>query len=72
MKDLITSWSEVPVVLDLPFAGELLGLTPNWLKKRSQKGKFPAYKISERSWRVNKDDLLEWIEEQKITNYLKD
>lgn len=35
------------------------------LKKRSQKGTFPAFKAGGKSWRVTKDDLLRWIEEQK-------
>ena len=66
MKDLITSWSDVPIIIDLPFASDLLGLTVAQLKKKSRNGTFPAFKIGERSWRVKKDDLLSWIDKHKV------
>lgn len=69
--DLITSWNQVPVILDLPFAAELLGLSYDCLKKKSQKGQFPAFKIGEHSWRVRKDELLSWIDQQKMHTGLR-
>jgi len=65
MKQLITSWDDVPVIIDLPFASELLGLTVDDLKRKSRSQRFPAFKVGERSWRVKKDDLLVWIDQQK-------
>lgn len=72
MKNLITSWNDVPVVLDLPFAAELLGLSVYQLKKESRSGNFPAFKIGEKSWRVSKDDLIGWMDSKKIHTQLKD
>lgn len=71
MKTLITSWNDVPIILDLPFAAELLGLSVDHLKKESRAFRFPAFKVGERSWRVRKDDLIEWMNAQKIRNNLR-
>jgi len=53
--------------MDLPFASELIGLTTSQIKNKARKGTFPAFKVGERSWRVKKDDLLDWIEKQKMS-----
>lgn len=52
----VTSWDEVPIVMDLPFAARIVGQSAEYLKKRCQKGTFPGYKESEQ-WRVTKTAL---------------
>lgn len=61
----ITSWDPIPLIMDLPLAGQIVGLHPEYLRKLSNEGKFPAYKISENSWRIDKEDLRLWLESKK-------
>lgn len=61
---IITSWEQVPIVIDLPFACRILAKSYDRLKKLSQQGKFPAFKAGA-EWRVTKDDLIKYIEENK-------
>ena len=56
----ITSWDDVPIGMDLPFAARIVGTTPEALVKRCQKGTFPGYKEG-KLWRVEKDALREHI-----------
>lgn len=63
---LITSWEQVPIIMDLPFVGKILGKTYDNLVKRSREGAFPAFKDG-KEWRVTKDDLIRYIEENKNT-----
>jgi predicted site-specific integrase-resolvase len=59
----IFDWdNEVPVIMDLAFASRLVGLKPDTLKRLGEKGKLPAFKLSENSWRIRKCKLLEFIE----------
>jgi len=46
--------------MDLPFASRIVGQSAEYLKKRAQKGTFPAYKEGS-EWRVTKDALMEHI-----------
>jgi len=46
--------------MDLRFASLLLGQGVDSLKKRAQRGEFPAFK-SGRDWRVTKDALINYI-----------
>ena len=63
---IITSWEQVPIVMDLPFACRILAKSYDRLKKLSQQGNFPAFKAGS-EWRVTKDDLIRYIEENKNT-----
>jgi hypothetical protein len=54
---VVTDWSAVPVVLDLILAGRIVGQNPEYLKKRAQRGTFPAYKEG-KQWRITKDALM--------------
>ena len=56
-----TDWDSVPVVIDLPHAAMILGISYENLKTRSIKGLFPAVKVNDRAWRVSKDKLLAFI-----------
>ena len=59
---IITSWEQVPVVIDLPFAARILGQSIETLKKRSQRGELPGAFKAGRDWRVTKDALRRYIE----------
>jgi len=65
-KNRITAWSEVPIVMDLPFAARIIGVSPEALLKRCQRGTFPAYKEG-KLWRVTKDALLKHIEKNSVS-----
>jgi excisionase family DNA binding protein len=59
-----TDWNRVPVIFDLSYAAALLHVSLDWLHKLAQRGQFPAFKIG-KLWRVHKDDLLNYIDQQK-------
>ena len=63
---LITSWEQVPIIMDLPLAAKILSKTYDNLVKRSKSGTFPAFKVG-KEWRVTKDDLIKYIEDNKNT-----
>jgi hypothetical protein len=56
----VTDWGNVPLVLDLPLAARIVGSSPEYLKKRAQRGDFPAYKEG-KQWRVTKSALIAHI-----------
>ena len=60
----IIDWDEVPIVVDIPFAARIVGVTPEALIKRCQRGTFPGYKEG-KLWRVSKKALLQHIEGTK-------
>lgn len=67
----ITHWDDAPVLMDLAFASRVVGLTVDRLRTLSREGKFPAFKIGDRDWRVEKDALLEWIKERSLARVRK-
>lgn len=68
MIQKFTNWAQVPLIMDLQVACVLLGRSYDSVKKSAQSGAFPAFKNGERKWAVNKDDLLTWMDEQKVKN----
>lgn len=59
-KKPVYDWNNVPIVMDLAMAGRIVSMSPEYLKKLAQQGKFPAIKVSSQ-WRVSKASLLEYI-----------
>lgn len=60
--------NKLPDIFDLVLAGQLLGYNEDYLRKQSIAGNFPGYQIFPArgaEWRVNKDDLIEWLEEKR-------
>ena len=62
---VVTDWADVPIVMDLPYAARVIGVTPEALTKRCQKGTFPGYKEG-KFWRVTKASLIHHIEGRGI------
>lgn len=64
---------ELPDIFDLTLAGLLLGYTADYLRKQSIDGHFPGYQLfpdgKKGAWRVNKEDLLKWLEEKRAATY---
>ncbi len=60
-----TNWASVPIVIDLQIACIILNRSYDNLQKHALKGDFPAFKNGDRKWAVNKEDLFEWMEQQK-------
>ena len=60
-RDLIYDWSKVPVIMDIAYAANLLGLTYEYTRRMCKNGQIPAYKIGENSWRINKSDLMKFV-----------
>ena len=60
---------ELPDIFDLVLAGLLLGYSADYLRQQSIKGAFPGYQLfddgTRGAWRVNKKDLLDWIEKKR-------
>lgn len=65
MKCNVTSWDDVPVLMDLAYASRIVGLCPDYLKQLSIKGTFPAGKIGN-CWRVSKESLIEYMERRGV------
>ena len=64
----ITSWDDVPLIMDLNYVARLIQVTPEALKQRCLKGTFPGYKEG-KLWRVSKTDLINHIEDNKVTKF---
>jgi excisionase family DNA binding protein len=66
MQKIETDWNRVPVIFDLAYAATLLGVSLDWLHKLAQRGQFQAFKVG-KLWRVKKEDLMTYIENQKAS-----
>ena len=64
-KRLVTDWDDVPIIMDIPYAARIIGVTPESLVKRCQRGTFPAYHEG-KLWRITKDALLRHIEVNSV------
>mgnify|MGYP000307418166 CR=1 FL=1 len=62
----ITSWDEIPLILDIPLICRMLGKSYEGVKKMCQRGRIPAFKAGD-EWRFEKADIQNWIEENKNT-----
>ena len=57
-KRPITTWDQVPVVMDTKYAAMLLGITPNKVMEFARTGKLPGIKPGRRAWRFEKTALM--------------
>ena len=60
-----TDWGEIPIIFDMPIAAKLVGKSIDRLKVLARQEKFPAFKVGS-EWRIRKDDLLAYIDNQKV------
>lgn len=60
---------QLPSVMTLKEAGLVLGYTDAHLRQMSLEGQFPGFQLFENekrcSWRVMKQDLLDWLDERR-------
>ncbi|MBR1433044.1 MAG: helix-turn-helix domain-containing protein [Ruminiclostridium sp.] len=61
---LITSWSQVPVVMDLPMVCVILDVSPEQGRRLCAKGDIKAVKVGG-VWRINKCDLMDYLKVDK-------
>ena len=54
-------------ILTLPEVAELLKVGQKTLYTLTQKGMLPGFKVLGQ-WRYKRDDIIQWIEQQKINN----
>jgi len=63
---VFTNWASVPIVMDLQTACIILDRSYDSLQKHAKEGDFPAFRNGDRLWSVTKDDLIGWIDSQKV------
>ena len=56
-----TTWDDVPIIIDLPYAAHLLGCSYEIARKMCQSGKLKAFKVGD-MWRILKDDLVAYTQ----------
>lgn len=54
----ITTWKDVPVIMDTAYVAMLLGLTINEVRAMAVRGDLPAIKPGKRAWRFEKTALM--------------
>lgn len=59
------NWDEVPLIMGIQELSQLTGYNQNTLKLYCAKGMLPAYKLG-KEWRINKEDYMNWAEQQKV------
>lgn len=56
----ITSWDNVPILMDIPYVCSIVGLSDRVIYKLIYSNRLKARKVGG-SWRVNKRDLMEYV-----------
>lgn len=68
MGQYVTSWENVPVLVDLPFVAALFGVSHERARTLCTSGTIPAFKVGG-MWRVNKRELMRFCgEKEEDTN----
>ena len=60
----ITSWDELPILMDLAEAAAFMGVSPVTLRKRIERGSFPAVKAGGGTWIVSRDRLKDVLTDE--------
>lgn len=60
----VYDWNKIPVVLDPPLIGVLLGLHPDTVTKLIRTGKLKGFRVG-KFWRMNRRDLMELCGEKE-------
>lgn len=56
-KVFVTSWENVPVIIDVGLVAQILGVSDETIRKACVTGELPAFKIN-KMWRIKKSDLM--------------
>lgn len=56
----ITSWEQVPLIIDVAYASLLLGVCEVTVRRLIRDGKLKAVKIGE-AWKINKADMKDFM-----------
>lgn len=62
-----TSWDDVPVIFDIPYAARLFGFTTDVMSRKCANGEFPAHKVFGK-WRINKDEAIAYLHGESNNN----
>ena len=60
-RTFIYDWAHVPIIVDIPYVANLLGLSHEWVRSVCVAGTRPAHKIGQNTWRINKSDLMKFV-----------
>ena len=61
--------SAEPHLLTLKDAGEILGVHPRFIRRRIAEGKLTGYRLGERAFRVDRAELLAYLETTATTRF---
>lgn len=56
----VYDWGKVPVLVDVPLACAILGVSESGIKRLCASGEIPARKVG-RMWRINRADLMHYL-----------
>lgn len=56
----VTDWSQVPVVVDVPYVSIMLGIHPNTVTKYLRTGVIKGFKVG-CEWRIRKDAIAAFM-----------
>ncbi len=59
---LVNDWSKVPLVIDVPYACVILGVTYDTLLRRIKKGELKAFRVG-KAVRITKSELRRYMGE---------
>lgn len=60
----VTDWSQVPVVVDVPYVSVMFGIHPNTVKKYLRTGAIKGFKVGV-EWRIRKEALAAFMGEEE-------
>ena len=56
--ELVYDWSTVPVIIDPPYIGRILGMHPDTVARKIASGEFKGFRVG-KFWRMRRSDLME-------------
>lgn len=58
-------WDDLPLIMGLAEISVLTGLGPERIRQLCAKGEIPAFRVG-KLWKVEKNDLRQWFNSQKV------
>ncbi len=56
-KNYVYCWEQVPLLIDIPYASVLMGVSPETVRRELASGKLKGNKVG-REWRILKSDIM--------------